>query len=1246
MPEHEVRIGKDTETGEIKTIGDIDRRSGLYILGTQGTGKTTLIKKIIAQDMRHGHGLFFLDPHGDAIEDLLKRIPVSRQNDVIVLDPRDSEYAFGMNLLACSDSTRWDAREDTFDQAIAIFTKLFADPQKGDLDVWLGKYLRNSFYPLLVNGYTIAEIPLFLKEKPFRDRLLRHPTIENHYQGVAKFWQTEFAGLSPRDQRNEIESTLTRLGSFDRPYITHIVGQSKTSLNFADIMNTGKILFVKLSKRLGDAWKIIGTMLVSSLVHAVRERERIPEKERRHFCIFVDEFQNFANSHDFEVLFTEARKYSIATTIAHQERYGQFADNKRIAGATLTAVHIICFRLTPLDAPVLAPVFAKKASDTRTLPGGELVLSPHPIEDIWDGRHPHEGVNRVRHRYFFIVDLLRQTPQEKYFVFDPSCFTPDDFELNPHTYKREDFPDWAYFGASADMLRRGMSLLNQYYYHCMNGKYDPEEKPSAEQIQLFITITECLGGIFGFMPQIQPVIAEEKRQRIAYLMNEKLRQHTEQERQRYRDALQMRRDKIQALKDQIQYLKDHGVKEERWGSVNHSSSTALHPRNPVQQFYHPQPTSYSSSSSTPVLRYVNGTKEDFEKQEKYLESLHRQILALERSYPPGYMESQYTDMSFSVFSTEDIKQLYTVAIQAGMPLHEVEQLVAWELQPITWPADWVMGIMIKRFITATEDTEINEALECYLTDSIGSFDGPFFVNWKNVSQDSHLYRENISRWRREGYHWQMMEFCIFIRMLFLYLPQILCEEPIKIPSGHYDESPKREKTQDEMITEMEQELNSLPNHTAYIKTAVWKGKMIQPLPDDAVPGARLVDGRPIARQKALNAQILRKRSVIEVEIRERQENWRRLPDTEPPRTDTGYTSPPLLPSEGAGQAQEPPPTTYLSEMPPALHPGQNGQAQEPPPPHALSASTDENVPQRRTLPLQVASLDFFESGEDNALEGEHTYRVLFPQCEARYILYELRMENLQHQHDQTYHLLVRYFFPDGSLLCEDHSDCLIESEDEGVSLLGGAGVAERGCWLPGTYRVAINLDGVAFAEGCFTITEADVPAPTAEDSAEGNGRLVCDVTEGTAVEKIHYPLNMELIGRILDGLGLQYSVDPAGDIVISATPEKLGNTKAFVWINISGENKDRLLIRGGVNVKLLESEFAQALATCNEFNKITFYGRAVLHINDDNTEGYVYFDSRVMLTDGVAEDFLRSFIEQSLYCSSYFFSMAHDEGLY
>ena len=187
MPDY-VILGRDVETDKKIPISDMERRSGLYILGRTGTGKTTLIKNIIAQDIDNGHGVFFLDPHGDAIEDLLTRIPAKRQDDVFVIDPTDETYTFGMNLLACSDSSRLDEREKTFDRAKGIFTKLFANPQTGTLDVLLDKYLRNSFYPLIINqGYTIAEIPLVLTDPQFRDHLLQHPIIAKDYPEVDAF---------------------------------------------------------------------------------------------------------------------------------------------------------------------------------------------------------------------------------------------------------------------------------------------------------------------------------------------------------------------------------------------------------------------------------------------------------------------------------------------------------------------------------------------------------------------------------------------------------------------------------------------------------------------------------------------------------------------------------------------------------------------------------------------------------------------------------------------------------------------------------------------------------------------------------------------------------------------------------------------------------------------------------------------------------------------------------------------------
>ncbi len=114
-------IGKDIETGASVKIGDIERLSGLYILGKAGTGKSTLLVSLALQDIKHRNGLLFIDPHADAIEAILARMPDERKGDVILLDPTDPDYAFGINPLYCESPHDPRERELAFGQTRDLF---------------------------------------------------------------------------------------------------------------------------------------------------------------------------------------------------------------------------------------------------------------------------------------------------------------------------------------------------------------------------------------------------------------------------------------------------------------------------------------------------------------------------------------------------------------------------------------------------------------------------------------------------------------------------------------------------------------------------------------------------------------------------------------------------------------------------------------------------------------------------------------------------------------------------------------------------------------------------------------------------------------------------------------------------------------------------------------------------------------------------------------------------------------------
>src|SRR5574342_319670 len=112
-----MKIGQDIEADGIVEIDDTPRQSGLYILGKPGMGKSNLIELSVLSDI--SHGVFFLDPHGDSINKIVKYLKPNRWmmidrttgfslpvvTPVRILNPEDEEYSFGINPLSCNDLT-------------------------------------------------------------------------------------------------------------------------------------------------------------------------------------------------------------------------------------------------------------------------------------------------------------------------------------------------------------------------------------------------------------------------------------------------------------------------------------------------------------------------------------------------------------------------------------------------------------------------------------------------------------------------------------------------------------------------------------------------------------------------------------------------------------------------------------------------------------------------------------------------------------------------------------------------------------------------------------------------------------------------------------------------------------------------------------------------------------------------------------------------------------------------------------
>lgn len=357
-----LRLGITKAKGTPVELSLDERRQGTYVIGTTGTGKSTFLKNIIYQDMLQdkSHGLCVLDPHGDLIDELITLVPEDRINDVILFDPMDTEYPFGLNLLACDRDDPHEIRW-MVSTVMGTLRRLFAYSWGPRLEHVLRHALLTT---LTFPESTFLEIMQLLnisKEEQIQliDEL-KDPVLQ-------EFWKT--FPYSERLRYELVSSTLNKISPFlNDQMMRNIVGQTKNSVDFQKVMDEGKILFVNLSK--GDLGEenssLLGSVIVNLILMAALKRRSIPEDDRRPFHLIVDEFQNFATE-SFSILQSEARKYAVDVVVAHQYRDQLDLVSK---GSTLNVGNMVVFRVTGRDSYELASQFdnSPPPPDTRVEP--------------------------------------------------------------------------------------------------------------------------------------------------------------------------------------------------------------------------------------------------------------------------------------------------------------------------------------------------------------------------------------------------------------------------------------------------------------------------------------------------------------------------------------------------------------------------------------------------------------------------------------------------------------------------------------------------------------------------------------------------------------------------------------------------------------------------------------------------------------------------------------------------------------
>lgn len=337
----------------------------LHVLGPTGTGKTTLLANMAAQDMAQGYGVVVLESKGDLFNACIDRVPPSRIEDVIVLDLGDTALPVGFNILNAGSSS------SAVDELAALIISLYAEN-----GVYTPMLLYYGLHALAATpGCTFIELPVMLSPQTEEQVAWRFAVVKNlKNRDIRQFWQ-RYLNDSTKEQGRMAAPVHNRIWQLAaRPEIRNIIGQSTSSFTFEEVLLGNKILLINLNGvRVGEQTaSLVGTLLMNALYSAVRT----VGKKRPSF-LYLDEFQDFLNLPvPAADMLAKLRSFGLGLVLAHQD-LDQLGRVRGLEQAVLAnARSKVVFQTSARDARTMQREFGRLVSedDFINLGGFEAIV--------------------------------------------------------------------------------------------------------------------------------------------------------------------------------------------------------------------------------------------------------------------------------------------------------------------------------------------------------------------------------------------------------------------------------------------------------------------------------------------------------------------------------------------------------------------------------------------------------------------------------------------------------------------------------------------------------------------------------------------------------------------------------------------------------------------------------------------------------------------------------------------------------
>ncbi|MFC7213052.1 type IV secretory system conjugative DNA transfer family protein [Saliphagus sp. GCM10025334] len=308
--------------GVEEDVGVADEKRLIHVLSTgpTGYGKTQVLVHAALQDIYKGHGICMVIPKGDAINQILGKLPENRIDDVLYINPGGSSVP-AINVLELYTNSRMTEaqKENQKEIIVSDLIELFKRQSENwgdqfgriletllrahlDLNIYHGE--SNSLmdvFRCVINKDALTELIDRTQDTVTREQLVRVREDTTSYQ------------LEPLQRRlNDFVMNST---------IRNIVSSTESAVNFEDAVNQQKIVLVDIQKgEIGDTVsELVGSIVITKIWAAAQSRITQNPEERVPFFLYVDELQNFSGEGSAVAkMLSEAREYRLGCWLSTQ----------------------------------------------------------------------------------------------------------------------------------------------------------------------------------------------------------------------------------------------------------------------------------------------------------------------------------------------------------------------------------------------------------------------------------------------------------------------------------------------------------------------------------------------------------------------------------------------------------------------------------------------------------------------------------------------------------------------------------------------------------------------------------------------------------------------------------------------------------------------------------------------------------------------------------------------------------------